>query len=585
METEVDRATLSLNGFLLRPGVTPITAPSLASESYLRFYLVSQGQLQPLDVADYEIVEAAGHGDLIFALSRRPSGAPAWQRFLWDELNLGPLTAGSESLGAIVFCAIGEETSAGERLRWIAWTFGSGSRSLLRAAQDPRFGLMVVLNLLTEQAAAEQTDAPVSHAKGPRMRELRYRSPAPYVQQTGHRAARDIPVDGFRIDRSTDLVAAVGSTGAVPVLATSTLLGGRSLRFRTQVGRLEDLTALAEIALAQSKLRRYREEFTWIDNITPVEDEATIQQLRAHLAETLATDPNPASIDAILPDDLLDVGDDRSISTIAFPRERGATHGRPTLTTAMLAAVVGKVVDPEERNRMLDTELRFFDDAGQKIGQASILECLSAEFRIGDAHYVAYDGDFYIADNDYVKRIDHEIAQIPTSQLNFPSYHAETEPLYNAKVGRELPAEFINLDRALIKIPGETTFEACDLLAATGALVHVKRKGRSSTLSHLFLQAANSCELLRRSPEARRQFHKLIAERSSSPQVLARVQSVLATAENSRDELEIVFAFLGDWKDRTITSLPLFSRISLVNESRRVRNLGYRVTVKTLSHR
>jgi hypothetical protein len=29
----------------------------------------------------------------------------------------------------------------------------------------------------------------------------------------------------------------------------------------------------------------------------------------------------------------------------------------------------------------------------------------------------------------------------------------------------------------------------------------------------------------------------------------------------------------------------LFSRISLVNESRRVRNLGYRVTVKTLSHR
>jgi uncharacterized protein (TIGR04141 family) len=42
--------------------------------------------------------------------------------------------------------------------------------------------------------------------------------------------------------------------------------------------------------------------------------------------------------------------------------------------------------------------------------------------------------------------------------------------------------------------------EASDLISQSGALVHLKLKGKSSVLSHLFLQAANSCELLRRSP-------------------------------------------------------------------------------------
>lgn len=75
-------------------------------------------------------------------------------------------------------------------------------------------------------------------------------------------------------------------------------------------------------ALVTSKLDRYRDEFAWVDNITLVKDETTIQRLRTHLAEILAADPHSTGVDAILPDDLLDVGEDRSISAIAFPRER-----------------------------------------------------------------------------------------------------------------------------------------------------------------------------------------------------------------------------------------------------------------------
>jgi hypothetical protein len=46
---------------------------------------------------------------------------------------------------------------------------------------------------------------------------------------------------------------------------------------------------------------------------------------------------------------------------------------------------------------------------------------------------------------------------------------------------------------------------------------------------------------------------------------------------------EVVFAFLGDWRNRDVRALPLFSRISLVQTVRRLNGLGYRPTVALIS--
>jgi uncharacterized protein (TIGR04141 family) len=332
-------------------------------------------------------------------------------------------------------------------------------------------------------------------------------------------------------------------------------------------------------------LDHYRAEFTWVDNITLVEAEVKNRQLRGKLVDLLVAEPDSTSVDAILPDDLLDVEDDRSISVVVFPHERRDSHGRRTLTVASLARLVAKPEDAASRDRVLDADIRFLDDAGELIGTASVLECISAELTVDDMLYIAYNGDFYSVHDRYIERITRELEEIPVSEIEFPPYRNETEPEYNARVRDECADTFIHLDAKPVRIPGETTFEACDLVRATGALIHVKRKGRSSTLSHLFMQAANSCELLRRSPEAQELFQKLLAEHSRSPQLLARVQALIAEATQNRREMEVVFVFLGDWKGRSITSLPLFSRVSLVNEARRVRGLGYRLTVKTLSYR
>ena len=120
---------------------------------------------------------------------------------------------------------------------------------------------------------------------------------------------------------------------------------------------------------------------------------------------------------------------------------------------------------------------------------------------------------------------------------------------------------------------------------SSGALIHVKRKGKSSVLSHLFLQVTNSCELLRRSTPAWQQLSSLIRERAADDTIIASIEAAHAEAQKRGSELEVTFAFLGDWRGKPITSLPLFSRISMVTEVRRISNLGFKPTVALISSR
>ena len=577
---------LSLNGFLLRRSASPADAWTDATSEEVELFYWAAGWIEPLSLDEAEIFEAAVAGDVIVALLKRLTSPPDWQRFIKDALGLVSFGSAHESLGAAVFCAVSPPAEGGP-VRWVAWTFGNASRALRRSAQDPRFGLLAALNLLVVPLlqAEQSPEIPNQRRRGPRLREMRYRTTAPYVQQTGHRAARDIPVDGFRVDRASDLVATVGGTGADPALTTSTLLGGRSLRFRALVTRVEELVELAAIAVDRSSTTDYKEMFSWIDNIRPVDDPELIRELRRQVVDELAATPDNPAIDAILPDDLINVGEDRSIKYIVFPRERGVGQGRITLSVAAIRDLITQSVEPADRDKTLDAELRFLDESGDRIGSATVLECLSVNLIRAGHNFIVYDGDFYSVNQSFVERINNELNEVPLSSIDYPRYKGEAEPAYNTMVGRDYPDRFVLLDRAMIELPNEYGIEASDLVSSSGTLIHVKRKGKSSVLSHLFLQVANSCELLRRSPLARQQLVTLICERARNDRIVATVEAAYLQAEERGTEIEVAFAFLGDWKGKTITSLPLFSRISMVSEIRRVSNLGFRPTVAMISSR
>lgn len=77
----------------------------------------------------------------------------------------------------------------------------------------------------------------------------------------------------------------------------------------------------------------------------------------------------------------------------------------------------------------------------------------------------------------------------------------------------------------------------------------------------------------------------MIRHRAQNTHIVAAVNAAYSAAGQRRVEIKVAFAFLGDWHSKTITSLPLFSKINLASEARRIANLGYRPTVATISSR
>ncbi|NMO54538.1 TIGR04141 family sporadically distributed protein [Actinoplanes sp. TBRC 11911] len=564
---------LTLNAFLLKRAIEPLDAfTDLDLDPKPTLAYLDDAEWCPLNWAEADVMSAARAGDVFVVLVARRRSAPRWQEFLAREVTALAFEDPPLSYGAVVLCTVDE--SNGNGMRWLAWCFGSGSRMIRRSAQDPRFGLTIALNMLAGPKAPEQIIPRQRRGKdSPHFRHIGYRTTAPWFQQTGHRAARDIPLDGFRIDRRSDLIASIGGRITSPSF-TSSVTGGRSIRFGADLVRLSELLDLSATLLGLSSAADYVESLPWVDNIKLIENDDVTGIVKDHLIRQLQAQPVPPSVDAILPDDL-DVEDERPIRFILFPGEHAGSASRVNLTIEMISDRIRRSNDAAD---LLSAELRFLDDAHESLGRVRLVDCICADMIIGDEQYLAYDGDFYRVNQSFVQSIDGELARLEMSSIRFPAYRGETEPEYIEKIRSEDSDRFVILDRKLIRLDNEAGIETSDLVSRSGALIHLKRKGKSSTLSHLFLQAANSCELLRRSVAARRVLEEMVRKNSESSSLTAEIAQV-HTAKLAGNGVEVVFGFLGDWRGRSITSLPLFSRISLVLESRRVDGLGFKPTI------
>jgi uncharacterized protein (TIGR04141 family) len=540
----------------------------------MELLLWSDGKLEPIEPGDAELATTARADELVIALFDRSTEQPAWQQFLNQALGAPFFSEPSASRGAIIFCPVDGAASR----RWLAWSFGSGSRALRRAATDSRFGLMVALNALArlpEPSAAAEGARQVT--RRPHLRDVATRTTLGPRQRSSHRAARSIPAEAFRVDRRSDLVRSVGGRSHDPLLGI--VSGGRSLAFRKPMELIEEFVTLSSEVLERGIDDGYKATFGWVDRLTLVDDDDLRQALMGQLANDLVDEPT-CDADVMLPDDLLEDDDERAIEFVLFPGERRTSASRTTLTLGTIAAHLGRSPDLTQRARTLVQPLRFLDQAVREVGTATMLECLAADLTHNGDRYVVHEGDFYRVDESFVNEINEELRDLPESSLPLLCYHGEPEPRYNRLVAETDPSRFVLLDGQLFRVPGETGVELCDLLSDAGVLIHVKRKGRSSVLSHLFLQAANSCDLLRRSALAREQLTEMIQASPTSTSFLDATVAVLTALERRDAGPEVVFAFLGDFRSNRIADLPLFSKVSLVQVVRTLGLLGYHTSYK-----
>lgn len=560
-QTESEGANrLALTAFLLRPSLPPLSVLTPNFQALAEPYVWRDGDVQRLgnDRGDRRL--RASDTVLLVTLAKS-IGPPGWQHFIEEAFGISGFVAPvGRSMGAIVFCAVTDPTD--QNRRWVAWTFGSGSRALRKDVIDPRFGLVTALNRIVGGSGEQELNVR-------RLRQFYYQQFGAYRQRTSHRAARDTPLEGFRFDQHTDLLAGAGGPRAD---AAGYVYGSRQIKLRDAPGDPSDLARLAQQAIDDYRRNNYEESFSFIDDYVLVEDDILITRLRTELfADLRAGNDN---VDAFVPDDLVEVEDERAIHYILFPGEQARQATRINLT---LRGVSAKVQDADES--ALDWSLRFCDSDKVVVADATVLECLSGDLTVDNDRYLVSDGSFFLVRKEFIEAVDGQLESVPMTDLDLPCYGAKTEGEWNMRVAAERPDQFVCTDGALVKLDGETPFEAADLIHVSGALIHAKRKSRSSSLSYLFLQASRACRLLSQVPTACEKVRTLAGAAAQSEALAEQFRDALQALDARPPDLEVVLAILGDWRDRGLTNLPLIAKLALAESITEIGLYGFRPTI------
>lgn len=434
--------------------------------------------------------------------------------------------------------------------RWFCFTFGYARHLILEAAIERNFGLIVALNLGDPEAIKALDKTNISHV-GLHSRE---------------QAGRDVGFDGFEFNTDIDLLKAITAKGPLVDGAEQETYSGRdSITVYTRV-TVGTFAHVARKLLKAFQNTAYKSRYPWIDKITEERDSTIIAQLDAALVARI-NDGERTRIWLAVPE----VVAWEEIDGFAFrvPSQDGKKAGPVLYSDIDLdhwlqeVKLKGSVTLKQLESRKI---YQCFKD-GRDPASWSVYRCVNGEIDLHGRKYILSDGSWYNVDHDYVSEVQGFYAAIPSSTLAFPKYGTDTEPVYLQSLGKSHP-QFAIMDRKLVMIGGNrSSVEFCDVFSKSGDIVHVKKYGGSSVLSHLFSQAVVSAECFLHEPVFRERLNDLLpagfklVDPAKTP--IAKAYTVcVAIMSHVPGPLEI----------------PFFSKVSLKHALKNLQRMGFPVT-------
>lgn len=434
--------------------------------------------------------------------------------------------------------------------RWFCFTFGYTRHLLNEAAVERNFGLIVSLNLGDPDAIKAIDKTNISHVG----------------LQSREQAGRDVGFDGFEFDTDIDLLKSMTAKGPEKGGEEQETYSGRdSITVYTRV----TLSSFAEIAKKLYKAfrsSRYKKLYPWVDKISQERDPTIVAALDEALVAAI-NDGETARIWMAVPEII--AWEDIENFAYRIPANNPKKAG-PTLypdidldTWLAETKLEGHLTLNHLANRRV---FQLFKDGRDPAGW-SVYRCLNAEIDLNQKKYILNDGDWYAVDGNYVAEVDKFYQKIPVSALSLPCYGTKAEPAYLAGIPAAHP-QFALMDRKTVMIGGgRSRVEFCDLYSKARDIVHVKKYGGSSMLSHLFSQAMVSGESFLHEAAFRQAVNKHLppAFRLANP-----------AADPKATDYTICIAIMS--KVAGPLEIPFFSKVSLRYAVVALRRMNFSVT-------
>lgn len=479
---------------------------------------------------------------------------PGWQAFVNSGL-IRPLNLKNRHASAVLFVGTAEH--------WFALPFGFGRHLLNPECIERSFGLRVTLNSVDPAL----------------LRSIDTRTVDEMTVQTRRQASRSSSMDAFGVDVTRDILGGVtGRPRDTNIAPTMTGADPLVLQARMQFSELGDLCK--ELLGAYSR-EDYRQNFPWIDHMRHVKEAALRSSLDDELVATLkARTLGKAHLAA--PDQ------------IAWANVAGFRYSIDQQAAPLRSEIdLSDYLDAQDARRGVNAPLvlkRLHEDrvsahaadSDQPLSRWPIYRCVVFETVFAGNIYVLSGGLWYEIERTYadeVARQVHLIPELPASDLCLPvaeegeyegDYVQRAAPIMTAGLGVHVEV----LDRKLVRCAGASSdIEVCDLLTELGQFIHVKRRTRSSTLSHLFAQGTTSAEAFVGDPTFRQ------AARARIPGSPCASQGILPDTAPKTSNYSVIYAIVAPGAGPLADALPFLSRVNLSSAFRRLRSWGYEVAL------
>lgn len=472
------------------------------------------------------------------------SRKPGWAGYLDPVVEGGVQGLRTSSASGLLLLQVGGHA--------FAMTFGYGRSFLDQRRIERRFGLKVALNLIDER----------------QIRSLDTKKFDEMVVSTNTQTSRTTELPTFGVDILRDILRAV--TGKAPESSGYKALTGADALVLGVDKPVTDLPALLRDLHSHYSDTKYQAAFGWIDHLSEVKDPALVETLDDQLVTQLqASDTSTTHM--AMPENL----DWADIEHFYIAPTRKTVYPELDLDEYLAQKATGaaKLTVALLKGRKVSVKFLRNADADSRW---SVYQCLVSEQRVSGALFALIEGRWFAVADSLVDQVDRAIEAIPKASVTLPvGLPGESEGDYNARAAGAT-ASLALLDRKLVAPDGSTTrIEFCDLLSTDGSLIHVKRKSRSSTLSHLFAQGHVSAEAL--------------VDGTLRDRVRAAIQSAAGSGDASawldlvppsslpldRDKVTVTYAVIADSKATGVEWLPFFSRLTLMQTVRDLNRLGF----------
>lgn len=468
---------------------------------------------------------------------------PWWATWLRESIDDAPDLFNSTNSGALILRASD---------RFFVVTFGYGRSLMSLDCFERDFGLRVALNTIIPSS----------------LRSVDSRTFEQLTLTTRSQTSRTTSLDSFRIRQAEDILKGVTGTPRDPSVG-SRITGADAVKL-THVPDLSSLHEKCTKLLQAYESDSYKQEFGFIDDLRTVRDPARLDSLNESLISILSS--NDLGSIHMAPPEVTDVQDVDQFVFSDFDDETLLDLEIETYCTRIYS--LGREITLQ---RLRTGKVGVTYRGGSDVNYLwSVFDCIVAEILQFDRLFVLSGGTWYQVERGFAERVARSAEKRSRTPASLPPANAnESENDYNERAA--IPDSIALLDGYLLRGEGaRSPIEFCDLLHNDRRIVHVKRRSRSSTLSHLFSQGTVSAETFLRDPTFRIAIAKRLREEGHN-----EVSRLISEEQPNARDWEVVYAIVGT-NGGGPRELPFFSQLNFVIAAERLENSQFHVSLQQI---